>query len=321
MTLLGNFVALEKTMISFDWLISLAGLGVGFVVGLTGMGGGALMTPILVLLFGIPTTVAVASDLAASLFMKPLGALVHHNRGTVNGTLVKWLTVGSVPAAFAGAALINYLSSSAEVMSGLKSMLGGALLLAATAMVLKVVLTRQRPAAPGQSTLPFAIRPIPTLAIGVVGGFIVGMTSVGSGSLVIVLLMLLYPRLSGSRLVGTDLAQAIPLVAAAALAHFLFGTVKLDLTAALLVGSIPGVYAGARFSSRAPDHWIRPVLVLVLVASALKLLGASNQVVAVAAGVLAAGAGVYIALRRTPSDKTESAAKPDGVPQADFSQG
>jgi uncharacterized membrane protein YfcA len=119
---------------------------------------------------------------------------------------------------------------------------------------------------------PFRLRRIPTLVIGLAGGLIVGMTSVGSGSLIIVALILLYPMLSMGQLVGTDLVQAIPLVSSAALAHILFGDFQLSLTASVLLGSVPGVYLGARVSSRTSDSVIRPALLFVLVASALKLL-------------------------------------------------
>ncbi|HEX4338836.1 MAG TPA: sulfite exporter TauE/SafE family protein [Polyangiaceae bacterium] len=275
-----------------DPFVSLAGLAVGLIVGLTGMGGGALMTPILVLIFGVPPTAAVASDLVASLFMKPLGAFIHFRRGTVHRQMVQYLLIGSVPSAFAGAALINHLGSSNAVNGAIRTMLGVALLVASAAQLAKAVLRNHREGPPGASQVPIAIKPVPTIAIGVLGGFIVGMTSVGSGSLIIVMLMLLYPRLSGSRLVGTDLAQAIPLVATAALGHFLFGHVSFGLTASLIIGSVPGVCIGAYGSARAPDRIIRPVLVLVLAASALKLLGASNQLVGIVAATLAtAGTG------------------------------
>jgi uncharacterized membrane protein YfcA len=306
-------------MFAIDWAVSIAGFAVGTIVGATGMGGGALMTPLLVLLFGISPTVAVGSDLAASLFMKPLGALVHHRRGTVNRSLVRYLVTGSVPAAFAGAALINHLGRSSAVNGAIKSVLGVTLLVAATAMVLKATLSTHREGPPGSSEVPLAVKPVQTVLIGVIGGFIVGMTSVGSGSLLIVMLMLLYPRLSGSRLVGTDLAQAIPLVGAAALGHVVFGHVHLDLTASLLVGSIPGVYLGAHFSARAPDRFIRPILVLVLVASALKLLGASNHVVAMAAAALAAGRAA-LALRRGGLQKARTAVHATTTPATESAQ-
>jgi uncharacterized membrane protein YfcA len=276
-------------MFAVDWVVSLAGLAVGSVVGMTGMGGGALMTPILVHLFGIPPSVAVGSDLVASLFMKPLGAAVHLKRGTVHGALVRNLVLGSVPAAFMGALTINHIGRGHDIDGLMKTLLGGALLVAAAAALLKQSLgERHVGLPPGASQVPFALKPMQTLAIGAIGGFIVGMTSVGSGSLVIVMLMLLYPRLSGSRLVGTDLVQAIPLVAAAALGHAVFGHVQLRLTASLLVGSLPGVYLGAMVSSRAPDNVIRPTIVVILVASALKLLGASNQLVLTVSAFLVA---------------------------------
>lgn len=291
-------------MPAIDWMLSLAGFGVGAVVGLTGMGGGALMTPLLVLLFGVPPEVAVGSDLTASLFMKPLGALVHARRGTVHRGLVTHLCMGSVPASFAGAALINHLGRSASLNATIRMILGVTLLVAATAMLAKWALSSRRVSTPGASEVPIAVKPAQTIALGVVGGFIVGMTSVGSGSLLVVLLMLLYPRLSGSRLVGTDLAQAIPLVGAASLGHVLFGHVHLDLTASLLLGSIPGVYLGARFSSRAPDQAIRPMLVTVLLASALKLLGAGNPLVGAVVGTVAAGWALHALLPRS-SERTE----------------
>jgi uncharacterized membrane protein YfcA len=298
-------------MMSLDPFISLAGFAVGLIVGLTGMGGGALMTPILVLLFGVAPTAAVASDLVASLFMKPLGALIHLRRGTVHRPMVRYLLLGSVPSAFAGAALIHHLGDSGAVNGAIRTMLGVALLVASGAQLAKAVLRAHRDGPPGTSQVPLAVKPLPTIAIGVLGGFIVGMTSVGSGSLIIVMLMLLYPRLSGSRLVGTDLAQAIPLVGAAALGHFVFGHVSFGLTASLIVGSVPGVCIGAYGSARAPDRVIRPVLVLVLAASALKLLGASNQVVGiVAAGLASVGIGWAVSEgrleARTETDAVEA---------------
>ncbi len=271
-----------------DGWIALAGLVVGFVVGLTGMGGGALMTPLLVLLFKIDPLAAVSSDLVAAFVMKPVGAGVHLRRGTVDLQLVKWLVIGSVPAAFCGALLLDQLGNGPVVQDRIKLLLGIALLLAAGSMAGKHLVARGRVVADDG---PIVVRPVPTLLIGLAGGLIVGLSSVGSGSLMIVMLLALYPTLRASQLVGTDLVQAIPLVGAAALGHLLFGDFHLDVTTSLLLGAVPGVYAGARISSRAPDGIIRPVLMTVLVASALKLLGAPDAVVAVfLAGVLTAAA-------------------------------
>jgi uncharacterized membrane protein YfcA len=270
--------------LQIDLYVAAAGLLVGLTVGLTGMGGGALMTPLLVLVFKVQPLAAVSSDLVAAVIMKPVGGGVHLRRGTVNFALVRWLMVGSVPAAFAGVLVLRQLGDGAVVQARIKQVLGVALLLAASSIAAKALLQtrRARRAALGLTggesvaARPFQLRPLPTVLIGVLGGLVVGMTSVGSGSLMIVMLLLLYPMLRSSELVGTDLVQAIPLVASAAAGHLLFGDFKLGLTASLLVGSIPGVYLGARLSSRANDAVIRPALVLVLVASGLKLLGVNN---------------------------------------------
>lgn len=285
-----------------DPMVSVGGLLVGFTVGLTGMGGGALMTPMLVLLFKVNPLAAVSSDIVASVVMKPIGGSVHLRRGTVHRGIVGWLMLGSIPSAFAGVLLLNQLGNGAELDRILKALLGGALLVAATGMTVKLLLQARRNTV---SSPPedIAVRVLPTVAVGVAGGLIVGLTSVGSGSLMIVLLLALYPRLQTSSLVGTDLVQAVPLVASAALGHLLFGDVQLGLTASLLVGCVPGVYAGARLSSRAPDHAIRPVLVAVLVASALKLLGAPT-VVAALVGIGLGGTTAFVTLRamRAPVD-------------------
>jgi uncharacterized membrane protein YfcA len=256
--------------------VALAGALVGFVVGLTGMGGGALMTPIMVLVFNVQPLAAVSSDLVASLVMKPVGAGVHMRHGAVNRRLVVFLCIGSVPAAFSGVLILNAMDNGANFQNRIKVMLGIALLLAAASMVVKNVVDRRRGRVVADRVDQIHVRPVPTLLIGLLGGLMVGLTSVGSGSLIIVLLLLLYPMVSAKSLVGTDLVQAIPLVGAAALGHILFGDFKLGLTAMLLVGAIPGVYIGARVSTKAPDAVIRPVLVLVLIVSALKLLGVST---------------------------------------------
>ena len=163
---------------------------------------------------------------------------------------------------------------------------------------------------PGESILPIVVRPLPTLFIGIFGGLIVGLTSVGSGSLMIILLLMLYPRLKLSELVGTDLVQAVPLVTSAALGHLLFGNFKFGLTVSILIGSVPGVFFGARLSSRAPDHMIRPALVVVLLVSGLKLVGLPDSVLAfVAPPVLLTGAGYALwAHRRARAANAPSSA-------------
>ena len=266
-----------------DFPLALAGLFVGLVVGLTGMGGGALMTPMLVLFFNVPPLAAVSSDLVASAFMKPIGGFVHLRNGTVNMGMVKLLMLGSVPSAFAGVLVLRALGDGEAVQDYVKIALGVALLVAAGSLAVKAYLnmasrSRRRaaglPAEAGTQGQPdVVLRPVPTVLVGILGGLIVGMTSVGSGSLIIIALLALYPRLNANQLVGTDLVQAVPLVASAALGHFLFGEFELDVTFSLLVGAMPGVYLGARYSSIAPGGFVRRALSLVLVASGLKLLG------------------------------------------------
>jgi uncharacterized membrane protein YfcA len=254
--------------------VALAGLFVGFVVGLTGMGGGALMTPVMILLFKVDPLAAVSSDLVASLVMKPVGGAVHLRKGTVNRDLVKWLVIGSVPSAFIGVLVLRWLGDADTTATVVKTSLGVALLFAAASMVAKALLdlrkTQRLRLASGDAvetpveTLP--VRKIPTLLVGIVGGLVVGMTSVGSGSLMIVALLMLYPAIRAGQLVGTDLVQAVPLVASASLGHLLFGDFRLGLTASLLVGALPGVYVGARVSSSAPGGVVRRALVVVLLA-------------------------------------------------------
>ena len=285
-----------------DPTLALAGLGVGIVVGMTGMGGGALMTPLLVLLFGVPPVAAVSSDLAASAVMKPFGGWVHARNGTVNWRLVGWLCVGSVPSAFLGVLLLRLIGDDAAVQHTIKIALGVALLLAAGGLLLKVWAGRRRQG--GGAAPPISVRPVPTVLVGAAGGLIVGLTSVGSGSLIIVALLMLYPALRANDLVGTDLVQAIPLVTAAALGHALFGDLHLDIAAAVVAGSIPGVLLGARISSRAPAGLIRTALVIVLLASALKLLDVPNPVVGVVtvAAIVVAAAIVLVRQARRPTE-------------------
>jgi len=280
--------------VSIDWAIVMASVIVGFTVGLTGMGGGALMTPILLIFFGINPTTAVSSDLVAAMVMKPVGGGVHVRRRTVRWELVRWLCLGSIPMAFAGVFLLHASGDSEGVENTTKVFLGVTLTMAAGAMVFRAWLQSRRSAlarAGLRETLaPDAelhVRRLITVCIGAVGGLLVGLTSVGSGSIIIVCLMLLYPTLRGAQLVGTDLVQAIPLVAAAAIAHIIVGDFELGLTASILIGALPAVYVGARMSAIAPDGVIRPALVIVLLASALKLLDVPTQIVGLALVVVA----------------------------------
>lgn len=264
-----------------DGFVALAGLVVGFAIGLTGMGGGSLMTPVLVLLFGVQPLAAVSSDLVASLIMKPVGAAVHVSRRTVRWPLVGWLSLGSVPAAFLGVLGLRLLFRGSSIQAAVQLALGAVLLLAVTAVAVKWLLDRRNPAPAGVDDTAH-VRRAATVAIGAAVGFAVGVTSTGSGTLVIVALLFLYPRLRGSRMVGTDLTQAIPMVGSAALAHLVFGDFKLGLTLSIITGSIPGVLFGSLLSSRAATGFIRAALCVVLLMSGLKLVGVPTYVLGMA---------------------------------------
>jgi uncharacterized membrane protein YfcA len=272
---------------------------VGLLVGLTGAGGGALMTPMLILIFGVKPSTAISSDLVAAVLMRPVGAAVHLRKGTVNLRLVGWLVVGSVPMAFVGAYLLHLLGNSSGAEDHVELALGVALLVGAGAMVLRYVLDwrsgQQRLAQLGDITP----RPLLTVAIGMIGGVIVGMTSVGSGSLMIVLLLFLYPSLSAGRLVGTDLTQAVPLTLAAALGALVFGSVQFAVTTSIVIGAIPAVLIGSFLSSRAPDKFIRPVITFVIFASGLKYAGVGTTALGwILCAVLLAAAAAWLAVAR-----------------------
>jgi uncharacterized protein len=269
---------------------------VGLLVGLTGAGGGALMTPMLILLFSVKPAAAISSDLVAAVVMRPVGAAVHLRRGTVNLRLVGWMTLGSVPMAFLGAWLLHLLGHTSASQKNVEILLGAALLAGAAAMVIRAAMDRRS----GPRTAKVAkvrIRPVPTVAIGMAGGLIVGLTSVGSGSLMIVLLLFTYPLLSAGQLVGTDLTQAVPLTAAAALGALAFGHVEFGVTASIIAGSVPGVLIGSLLSSRAPDRFIRPAITFVIFASGLKYIGVGTTALGWTMGAILATAGGYWLVR------------------------
>jgi uncharacterized membrane protein YfcA len=290
---------------------------VGLLVGLTGAGGGALMTPMLILLFGVKPSAAISSDLVAAVLMRPVGAAVHLRKGTVNLRLVGWMVVGSVPMAFVGAYLLHLFGGSSEQQKHVEVALGVALLVGAAAMVFRYVLDRRSGNQRIGTVHKINVRPLPTILIGMIGGVIVGLTSVGSGSLMIVLLLFLYPMLSAGQLVGTDLSQAVPLTAAAALGALIFGTVQFGVTASLVVGSVPAVLIGSYLSSRAPDRYIRPIITFVIFASGLKYVGVGTTALGWILCVVALGGGSYWLARVRPWENGRPAASPaDGPPPA-----
>ena len=256
-----------------DPYIVLGSAVIGFLVGMTGAGGGALMTPMLILLFGVQPAAAISSDLVAAVLMRPIGATVHLRRRTVNLRLVGWMVLGSVPMAFVGAYLLHLLGHAKTAQKNIELALGIALLIGAAAMVLRYVLDRRNGHDRTGAVHEVVPKPLRTVAIGMVGGIVVGMTSVGSGSLMIIMLLFLYPMIGANQLVGTDLTQAVPLTIAAALGALAFGHVEFGVTASLILGSVPAVLVGSLLSSSAPDRYIRPVITFVIAASGLKYVG------------------------------------------------
>src|SRR5271165_2300195 len=266
---------------------------------MTGAGGGALMTPMLILLFGVKPAAAISSDLVAAVVMRPIGALVHLRKGTVNLRLVGWMVIGSVPMAFLGAYLLHLMGHAKSAQTNIETALGAALLLGAGAMVLRFVLDRRSGHTRQGVVRDIAPRPLATVVIGMVGGVIVGITSVGSGSLMIVLLLFVYPALGANQLVGTDLTQAVPLTLAAALGALAFGHVEMSVTASIIIGSVPGVLVGSLISSRAPDRYVRPVITFVIFASGLKYVGVGTTALGwILCATLLAAACIWLAYVR-----------------------
>ncbi len=282
-----------------DPYIVLGSAVVGFLVGMTGAGGGALMTPMLILLFGVQPSAAISSDLVAAVVMRPIGAGVHLRRGSVNRRLVGWMVAGSVPMAFFGAYLLSLLGNAKQAQEHVELALGIALLVGASAMVLRYLMDVRGGQARSKRIHEIVARPLPTVVVGMIGGVVVGMTSVGSGSLMIILLLFLYPTLGAKQLVGTDLTQAVPLTAAAAVGALVFGHVQFGVTASLIIGSVPAVLIGALVSSSVPDRYIRPVITFVIFASGLKYVGLGTTALGwVLCGVLLAGAAGWLLVTR-----------------------
>jgi uncharacterized protein len=298
----------EKDLMHVDPYIVLGAAVIGFLVGMTGAGGGALMTPMLILLFGVQPSAAISSDLVAAVLMRPFGAAVHLRRGTVNLRLVGWMVLGSVPMAFVGAYLLHVLGNAKSAQHNIELALGIALLVGATAMVLRYVLDRRSGTSRTGVVHDVVARPLPTIAIGMIGGIVVGMTSVGSGSLMIVMLLFVYPLLGAKQLVGTDLTQAVPLTLAAALGALAFGHVQFAVTVSLIIGSVPAVLVGSLVSSSAPDRYIRPVITFVIAASGLKYVGVGTTALGwILCGVLLAAAAIWLTVLRPQQQRAREA--------------
>ncbi|MCW2836469.1 MAG: sulfite exporter TauE/SafE family protein [Marmoricola sp.] len=265
--------------------VLLVSFGVGIVVGLTGMGGGALMTPALIFL-GVNPVAAVANDLVAASINKSVGAGVHWRRGSPNLRLAGLLMLGSVPFAFAGGFIVNSIGAATEQQDFLTTAIGFALLFTALTYALRMYLQLRHVTAGNIiSEDDPKVRVLPTVLVGAIGGLLVGITSVGSGSLIMVALLLIYPTLSAVRLVGTDLVQAVPLVLAAAIGHVFNEGVTWAVLIPLVLGGTPGTFLGARMAAWVSQSVIRRGIVIVLSLTGLKMLGVPPEWV----GIIGAG--------------------------------
>ena len=259
--------------VSIDPFLTLGGLFAGTVVGLTGLGGAAIVTPMLLLIFNVPPPVAVSTDVVSAAVMKPVGAAVHIKRRTPYYPVVLWLSMGSVP---------------------------GVLLVAVVVTMLRLRLRRYTEVH-GEQALIFSRGKLAIAAgVGLVVGTLVGLTSVGSGTLIAASLMLLFPAMLPSRLVGTDLVQAVPMLVVGAIAHAGLGEIDPTVLVSLLLGQIPGVFIGARISSRYNGQELRWLLLVLVGSAGLALLGVPSWIATTTtvAGVLLLGIPIILRHRK-----------------------
>jgi uncharacterized membrane protein YfcA len=257
-----------------DPAIILFGLGVGVLVGTTGMGGGSLMTPLLILVFGIKPVVAVGTDLAYAAVTKTVGGWRHWRKGTVNQKLAMWLAIGSCPGALAGVWLLERLRHAYgdDFDDVMLVLIAGALLLTGLLVLLRALVLADAHRREREDLVLATRHKIAAVALGLSVGCVLGVTSAGSGTLIAVGLILGF-RLTPRRVVGTDVAHAAVLLWVAAAAHVVSGNVDFALAGTILIGSVPGVWIGTNLATKMPERGLRPALGIVLLGSGLALLG------------------------------------------------
>lgn len=261
----------------FNWHYSIAGMLVGILVGLTGVGGGSLMTPLLVLVFNFHPATAVGTDLLYASATKTVGTAVHGWRGTVDWKVVRRLMLGSLPATILTLWALSAAAKSAKDTAPIISVvLGAVLILTAIAMFFRTKIVNRL--APSASTVNEGRIAMLTTVLGVVLGVMVSLTSVGAGALGMTALLILYPRAPINRLVGSDIAHAVPLTLVAGLGHWWLGSVDFSLLVSLLVGSIPGIIVGSLVATRVSDKVLIPILAAVLALVGARLLFPDNKV-------------------------------------------
>jgi uncharacterized membrane protein YfcA len=279
-----------------DPTIVIFGLGIGILVGMTGMGGGSLMTPLLILIFGIQPTTAIGTDIFYSAVTKSVGSWRHWRMKTVNMELVRWLALGSVPAAVSGVALVSVLEKhvGADRLDSLVyAVLGGTLLMVGVVTLARALILRDLVHERDRFDVERRHR-VAAVLIGATTGFVIGITSAGSGTVIAILLIAVY-RLAPRRVVGTDVFHAAVLLWAAGIAHWIGGNVDFVLAGNILLGSVPGVVIGAALSGKAPQGFIRTALGVVLVGSGIVTIQKGDPTVwPIAAAVAAVGLGAIL---------------------------
>jgi uncharacterized membrane protein YfcA len=261
----------RKTIGAIDPLYTLSGFAVGVLVGLTGVGGGSLMTPLLVLLFGVHPATAVGTDLLYASITKAFGTAAHGLNRTVDWRITGLLAAGSVPASAATIYALSMIGHTAELAKTISVFLGYALLATAASLLLRhqiaAYVARHRREERSEKATALL-----TVATGVVLGAIVTISSVGAGALGVTALLLLYPSLPIKRIVGSDISHAVPLTFVAGVGHWMIGTVAWGLLGSLLIGSVPGIVLGSQLTSRVPEAFLRITLATTLIAVSVKLI-------------------------------------------------
>jgi uncharacterized membrane protein YfcA len=249
-----------------------SGFAVGLLVGMTGVGGGSLMTPLLTLLFGVPPSVAVGTDLAFAAITKTAGTLTHRLRGSVRWDIVRHLCLGALPAAVAAAlALKHFGALNAEIGQLIRYSIAGSVLLTVTALLFRKQMMAWVNAKPSRQLHGASLRGA-TIGAGLVLGTLVTISSIGAGAIGATILVMLYPKLSAAEVAGTDIAYAVPLTAIAALGHWWLGSIDWTLLATLLIGSVPGIVIGSLAARAVPERFLRGLLAVTLTAVAAKLI-------------------------------------------------
>jgi uncharacterized protein len=294
-----------------DPAIIVFGLGIGVLVGMTGMGGGSLMTPLLILIFGIQPTTAIGTDIFYSAVTKTVGGWRHFRMKTVNMELVKWLSFGSVPAAVLGVAIVSVLQDHIgedRLDSLVYAVLGGTLLMVGVITLTRALILRDLVVERDRFEVERRHK-VAAVVIGATTGFVIGITSAGSGTVIAILLIAVY-RLAPKKVVGTDVFHAAILLWAAGIAHWVGGNVDFTLAANILIGSVPGVVIGAALSDRAPTGFIRTALGVVLVGSGIVTIQKGDPTVwPIAAAVAAIGLGGILAAPRILHRRREKEAQ------------